>query len=111
MIKAPALMDKLASQSRIGPSALDSRKLRRARPGALLRVFPDADPTRTETPNVLYAPVDANPPAKRRKSNMKVESKSPTLRGWEAVFAMAGVLLSSAGTALLMSFPIIWLIN
>ena len=42
---------------------------------------------------------------------MKVESKSATLRGGDAVFAMAGVLLSLAGTALLMSFPIAWLIN
>lgn len=42
---------------------------------------------------------------------MKVESKSATLRGWDAAFAMAGVLLSSAGTALLMSLPIAWLIN
>lgn len=42
---------------------------------------------------------------------MKVDSKSETLRGWDAVFAMAGVLLSSAGTALLMSYPIAWLIN
>lgn len=42
---------------------------------------------------------------------MKVESKSVTLRGWDAAIAMAGVLLSSAGTALLMSFPIAWLIN
>jgi hypothetical protein len=42
---------------------------------------------------------------------MKVESKSVTLRGWDAAIAMAGVLLSSAGTALLMSFPIAWLVN
>jgi len=42
---------------------------------------------------------------------MKVESKSATLRGRDAVIAMAGVLLSSAGTALLMSFPIAWLVN
>lgn len=42
---------------------------------------------------------------------MKVESKCVTLRGWDAVIAMAGVLLSSAGTSLLMSTPIVWLIN
>ena len=42
---------------------------------------------------------------------MKVESKSVTLRGWDAVMAMFGVLLSLAGTALLMSFPIAWMIN
>ena len=42
---------------------------------------------------------------------MKVESKSVTLRGWDAVMGMAGVALSWAGTALLMSFPITWLIN
>jgi hypothetical protein len=42
---------------------------------------------------------------------MKVESESVTLRGWDAVIGMAGVLLSWAGTALLMSFPIVWMIN
>lgn len=42
---------------------------------------------------------------------MKVESKSVSLRGWDAVMAMAGALLSSAGTALLISLPISWLIN
>lgn len=42
---------------------------------------------------------------------MKVESKAETLRGWDAVIGMAGVLLSWAGTALLMSFPIVWMIN
>ena len=42
---------------------------------------------------------------------MKVESKSETLRGWDGVMAFAGALLSSAGTALLIAFPISWLIN
>ncbi len=42
---------------------------------------------------------------------MKVESKSETLRGWDAARALAGALLSSAGTALLMAWPISWLIN
>lgn len=42
---------------------------------------------------------------------MKAENQSVTLRGWDAVFAMAGVALSSAGTALLMSLPIAWLVN
>jgi Na+/phosphate symporter len=42
---------------------------------------------------------------------MKVESKSETLRGWNGVMAVAGALLSSAGTALLISLPISWLIN
>ena len=42
---------------------------------------------------------------------MRIESKSVTLRGWDAVIAVAGVLLSLAGTALLMSFPIAWLVN
>jgi hypothetical protein len=42
---------------------------------------------------------------------MEVKSKSAALRGWDAAVAIAGVLLSSAGTALLMSLPIAWLIN
>ena len=42
---------------------------------------------------------------------MKVESKSVTLRGRDSAIVMAGVLLSSAGTALLMSFPIAWMVN
>lgn len=42
---------------------------------------------------------------------MKVESKSVKLQGRDAVIAMVGVLLSPAGTALLMSFPITRLIN
>lgn len=42
---------------------------------------------------------------------MKVESHSVNLRGWDAVMGMAGVLLSWAGTALLMSLPIAWMIN
>ena len=42
---------------------------------------------------------------------MKVESKSDTLRGWDGAMAMAGALLSSVGTALLISCPISWLIN
>jgi len=49
--------------------------------------------------------------AAREKEPMKVESKSETLRGWDGVTAMTGALLSSAGTALLISFPISWLIN
>lgn len=42
---------------------------------------------------------------------MKVDRKSVTMRGWDAVLGMAGVLLSWTGTALLMSFPIAWVVN
>ena len=42
---------------------------------------------------------------------MKEESKSVKLRGWDAVMATGGVLFSYAATALLMSWPIAWLIN
>jgi len=42
---------------------------------------------------------------------MKEESKSVKLRGWDAVVAFGGVLLSYAGTAMLISWPTAWLIN
>jgi hypothetical protein len=47
----------------------------------------------------------------RRRNKMKEESKSVKLRGWDAVLATGGVLFSYAATALLMSWPIAWLIN
>jgi hypothetical protein len=42
---------------------------------------------------------------------MQVESKSVTLRGWDAVMGMAGVLFSWVCTALLISLPIVWMVN
>ena len=41
----------------------------------------------------------------------KGESKYVKLRDWDAVMAASGVLLSYAVTALLMSWPMAWLVN
>jgi len=42
---------------------------------------------------------------------MKEESKFVKLRGWDAAMAIGGVLFSYTATALLMAWPIAWLIN
>ena len=46
-----------------------------------------------------------------KKDEVNEENKSVRLRGWDAVMVFAGVLFSYAGTALLMSWPLAWLIN
>ncbi len=42
---------------------------------------------------------------------MKEESKSVKLKGWDALIAITRILFSYAGSALLMSWPLAWLIN
>ena len=41
---------------------------------------------------------------RRKGTHMKVENKSVTLRGWDAVIAMAGVLLTEMSNAELLRF-------